>query len=81
MIIKLLDYAGTAHEVKIGNAIDHISGVIISGDTVMEYPFHYDTGIATRMMDFYDGSFIIPASKFAQMNEITDSYQLFDLSE
>ena len=30
---------------------------------------------------YYDGSFTIPAAKFAQMNEITNSYQLFGLEE
>ena len=45
----------------------------------MTYPIYYDTGETTRIMNFYDGSFTIPAAKFAQINEITNSYQLFNL--
>lgn len=81
MKIKLLDYASKVHEVEIDDNTDCIRGEIISGDTVMTYPIYYDTGKFTRGMNFYDGSFVIPAAKFAQMNEITDSYQLFDLEE
>lgn len=81
MKIKLLDYASNVHEVEIDDNTDHIEGEIISGDTVMTYPIYYDTGKTTRTMNFYDGSFTIPAAKFAQMNEITNSYQLFDLEE
>ena len=81
MKIKLLDYASKVHEVEIDDNTDCIRGEIISGDTVMTYPIYYDTGKFTRRMNFYDGSFVIPAAKFVQMNEITDSYQLFDLEE
>ena len=81
MKIKLLDYASKVHEVEIDDNTDCIRGEIISGDTVMTYPIYYDTGKGTRMINFYDGSFTIPAAKFAQMNEITDSSQLFNLEE
>lgn len=81
MTIKLLDYAGKAHYVEVDDATEYIRGEIISGDTVMTYPFFYDTGKQTRIMNFYDGGFSIPSSKFAMMNEITDSYQLLILEE
>lgn len=81
MKIKLLDWASNVHEVEIDDNTNYIEGEIISGDTVITYPIYYDTGKTTRRMNFYDGSFRIPAAKFAQMNEITNSYQLFDLDE
>ena len=81
MKIKLLDYASKVHEVEIDDNTDHIAGKIISGDTVMTYPIYYDTGETTRTIDFFDGSFVIPAAKFTQMNQINDSYELFSLTD
>lgn len=79
MKINLLDYSGKIFEVEIPDSTEFISGQIISGDTVMEEPFFFDTGKDTRMSNFYDGSFEIPASKFEEMNNIRDSYKLFEL--
>lgn len=81
MKIKLLDFASRVHEVEIDDNTDYIEGEIISGDTVMTYPIYYDTGRGTRIANFYDGSFTIPASKFAQINQINDSYDLFSLTD
>lgn len=81
MKIKLLDYDGVSFEVDIPDDTECITGEIVSGDTVMEAPFHFDTGKNSRIANFFDGEFRIPAKNFAKMNEITNSYQLFDLEE
>ena len=79
MKIKLLNYAGVSHEVKIPEDTEFIAGQVISGDMVLEYPVHYDTGACDRIMDFNDGSFRIERKDFNKLEKLTDPYEIFEL--
>lgn len=79
MKIKLLNYNGVSHEVKIPEDTEYIAGQVISGDMVLEYPVHYDTGAKDRIMDFNDGSFRIARKDFDKLEKLTDSYEIFEL--
>lgn len=79
MKIKLLSYSGVSYEVKIPDETEFIAGQIISGDTVLEYPVHYDTGATNRIMDFNDGSFRVARKDFDKLEKLTDSYEIFEL--
>lgn len=79
MKIKLLNYAGVSHEVKIPDDTEYIAGQVISGDMVLEYPVHYDTGAKDRIMDFNDGSFRVARKDFDKLEKLTDSYEIFEL--
>ena len=79
MKIKLLNYAGVSHEVKIPEETEFIAGQVISGDMVLEYPVHYDTGAKDRIMDFNDGSFRVARKDFNKLEKLTDPYEIFEL--
>ena len=79
MKIKLLNYAGVSHEVKIPDDTEYIAGQVISGDMVLEYPVHYDTGAKDRIMNFNDGSFRVVRKDFDKLEKLTDSYEIFEL--
>lgn len=79
MKIKLLNYAGVSHEVKIPDDTEYISGQVISGDMVLEYPVHYDTGAKDRIMNFNDGSFRVARKDFDKLEKLTDPYEIFEL--
>ena len=79
MKIKLLSYSGVSHEVKIPDDTEYIAGQVISGDMVLEYPVHYDTGATNRIMDFNDGSFRVARKDFDKLEKLTDSYEIFEL--
>lgn len=79
MKIKLLNYNGVSHEVKIPDDTKYIAGQVISGDMVLEYPVHYDTGAKDRIMDFNDGSFRVARKDFDKLEKLTDSYEIFEL--
>lgn len=79
MKIKLLNYAGVSHEVKIPDDTEYIAGQVISGDMVLEYPVHYDTGATNRIMDFNDGSFRVARKDFDKLEKLTDPYEIFEL--
>lgn len=79
MKIKLLSYSGVSHEVKIPDETEYIAGQIISGDMVLEYPVHYDTGAKDRIMDFNDGSFRVARKDFDKLEKLTDPYEIFEL--
>lgn len=79
MKIKLLNYAGVSHEVKIPEDTEYIAGQVISGDMVLEYPVHYDTGAKDRIMDFNDGSFRVARKDFNKLEKLTDPYEIFEL--
>ena len=79
MKIKLLSYSGVSHEVKIPDDTEYIAGQVISGDMILEYPVHYDTGATNRIMDFNDGSFRVARKDFDKLEKLTDSYEIFEL--
>lgn len=79
MKIKLLNYTGVSHEVKIPDDTEFIAGQVISGDMVLEYPVHYDTGAKDRIMNFNDGSFRVAREDFDKLEKLTDPYEIFEL--
>lgn len=79
MKIKLLNYAGISHEVNIPDETEYIAGQVISGDMVLEYPVHYDTGATDRILDFNDGSFRVARKDFDKLEKLTDPYEIFEL--
>lgn len=78
MTILLLDYTGQSHEVEIPDDTEYISGIVVSGDHILEYPFHFDTGKG-RIMDFYDGSFKITKENFSKLKTMEGPYDIFKL--
>ena len=79
MKIKLLNYNGVSHEVKIPDDTEFIAGQVISGDMVLEYPVYYDTGAKDRIMDLNDGSFRVARKDFDKLEKLTDPYEIFEL--
>ena len=80
MKITLLAQNGVSHAVNIPDETEYIAGQVISGDMVLEYPVHYDTGAKDRIMDFNDGSFRIARKDFDKLEKLTDSYEIFKLA-
>ena len=80
MKIKLLDWNAKATWVEIPDDTAYISGVILSGDMVMEYPVRADASVY-RLHDFYDGYWKIDRKDFDKFNQLTDSYDVFELME
>lgn len=80
MTIQLLSYRGVSHKVKIPDDTEFIAGQVISGDMVLEYPVHYDTGAKDRIMDFNDGSFRIARKDFNKLEKLTDPYEIFEIA-
>lgn len=79
MKIKLLNYAGVSRDVEIPDDAEYIAGQVVSGDMVLEYPIHYDTGATDRIMDFNDGSFRVARKDFDKLEKLTDPYDIFEL--
>lgn len=79
MKITLLNWNGTKYDVEIPDDTEYISGQVISGDHVLTYPIHFDTGMGTRTMTFDDGSFKIKRKDFKKLSKLTDPYDIFML--
>ena len=78
MKIKLLDFEGTATWVDVPDETQEVSGVILSGDMVMEKPLHMDSSDC-RLHSFYDGFWVVKRENFDKLNAIEKSYDVFDL--
>lgn len=76
--VKLLDYTNSPKWVEIPEDTKEVVIEIVSGDMVMTKPFFADSS-NDRTLNFYDGSFIIPSDKFDKLNELKNSYDLFNL--
>jgi hypothetical protein len=76
--IILRDYNGNPKEVKIEDSVEYISGVILSGDMVMEEPYHCDSS-NDRIFSFYDGTFHVSKKNFETMNNTESSYKIQSL--
>lgn len=76
--ITLLDYAARSYEVEIPDDTEYISEVVVSGDQILEYPHHFDTGVG-RITDFYDGSFKVTKENFNKLKTMKDPYDIFEL--
>lgn len=81
MIIQLLDYAGEKHPVEIPDDTQELHIQIICGDMVLLDPVYYDTGKDSRIMNFYDGEYIIERKDFNKLSSLTDSYELYSLND
>lgn len=80
MKIKLLDFEGTATWVDVPDETQEVSGVILSGDMVMEQPLHKDSSDC-RTQDFYDGFWSVKREDFDKLNAITKSYDVLNLCQ
>lgn len=78
MKIKLLDFKGTATWVDVPDETQEVSGVILSGDMVMEKPLYKDSSDC-RFVSFYDGFWAVKRENFDKLNAIVESYDVFDL--
>lgn len=78
MLIKLLDWKNRAKWVEVPDDTQEVSGVILSGDMVMERPIHADAS-EDRVTDFYDGSWTVKREDFDKLNAFTDSYDVMKL--
>jgi len=78
MKIRLLDFERNATWVDIPDDTQEVSGVILSGDMVMERPIHADAS-DDRVTDFYDGAWFVKRKDFDKLNAIASSYDVFDL--
>ena len=82
MRLRLLDYKANEYWIEIPDGTEFIEGEIISGDMVVTNPINFDTGDTDqckRVIDFFDGSFIVPISELKEFNSIERSYDVFDL--
>lgn len=78
MKIRLLDWNRNATWVDIPDDTQEVSGVILSGDMVMEKPIHADSSDG-RFFSFYDGYWVVKRKDFDKLNVIAKSYDVFDL--
>lgn len=78
MKIRLLDYADHAKYCEIPDDTEEIAISVISGDMVMTYPIYCDSS-NDRVMDFNYGSTIISKENFDKLNNIHNSYEVFDI--
>lgn len=79
MKIKLLDWSGNSHNVEIPDGAEYIKGEIVSGDQIITYPVHFDTGKGSRTMNFYDGSFRIEREDFSKLDSMKSPYDIFEI--
>lgn len=80
MRIKLLDWEGSAKWVNVPDDTQEVSGVILSGDMVMEKPIHVDSS-GCRLHNFYDGSWSVKREDFDKLNSIEESYDVLNLCQ
>ena len=81
MKIKLLDYIGEPTFVDIPDNTEKISIIIVSGDMIMTYPVICDSCSVLRTLSFLDGMYIITKENFDKLNNLTNSYDIYDISE
>lgn len=78
MKIQLLDWDGNPKWVEVPDDTEKVSGVILSGDMVMEKPIHADAA-DDRFVDFYDGAWEVCREDFDKLNSLSRSYDVFDI--
>ncbi len=78
MNIRLLNYKGKEYFCEIPDNTEEINISIVSGDMIMTYPKHFDTGENTRIISFYDGNIILSKDMFHILDEIKESYEIFE---
>lgn len=79
MIIQLLDYLGNKHLVIVPDDTKKLHIKIISGDMVLLAPVYYDTGKDSRIINFYDGEYVIERKYFDKLSSIDSACSLYDL--
>lgn len=78
MKITLRNWNNKRISIEIPDNTEYISGMVVSGDMVMEYPFHFDTDVfKNRMISFRDGSFKIERKDFSKLD--ADDFNIYDL--
>ena len=76
MKLRLLDYAGREYFCEVPDNTEQVIINIVSGDMIMINPVHFDTS-NTRIRSFYDGTVTLSKEKFYKLNEVKNSYDLF----
>ena len=76
MKLRLLDYAGREYFCEVPDNTEQVIINIVSGDMIMVNPVHFDTS-NTRIRCFYDGTVTLSKEKFYKLNEVENSYDLF----
>lgn len=78
MKITLRNWNNQKIPVEISDDTEYISGMVVSGDMVMEYPFSFDADIeGNRTMSFPDGSFKIERKDFSKLD--AEDFDIYDL--
>lgn len=78
MKITLRNWNNQKVPIEIPDDTEYIFGDIISGDMVMEYPFHFDADVdGERTIAFYDGHFKIERKDFSKLD--ADDLDVYDL--
>lgn len=78
MKITLRNWKNDRFPVEIPDDTEYISGMIVSGDMVMEYPFYFDADVfGDRNISFPDGSFKIERKDFSKLD--ADDFDIYDL--
>lgn len=78
MKLRLLDFAGNEHFCEVPNNTEQVIIDIISGDMVIVDPIYFDT-CKNRIFNYYDGTITLQKEKFHKLNEITNSYELYEI--
>lgn len=78
MEIRLLDYKDREFFVDIPDDTESITIKVISGDMVMTDPIHFDIS-DSRLINFNDGIVTLERDQFHYLDEIRNSYELFDI--
>lgn len=76
MKIKLLDYKDREYWVDIPDDTEQIKIKQLTGDMMLLEPIHCDPNGPTRTVDFFDGEYIIPKSKFEEFNNLKKCYDI-----
>lgn len=81
MNIDLLDWSGKKHSVEIPDDTEEVIIKLVTGDMILLDPVYFDTGLGTRILNFYDGEYTISKDKFKALSSLKYSFGLFDLTE
>lgn len=78
MKIRLLDYKDSEFFVDIPDSTESITIKVVTGDMIITDPVYFDTS-NRRLENFNDGVVTLKKEQFHYLNEIRNSYELFDI--
>ena len=80
MNVRLLDYKDSEFFVDIPDDTESITIKVITGDMVMTDPIHFDTS-NHRLVNFNDGIVTLKRDQFHYLDEVRNSYELFNINK